>query len=167
MIPAAVLLALLTIQRLSELRISARNTKALMLAGASERAPEQYPFMIALHATWLVSLWLLAWSRDVGLWWVPLLVLLQVGRFWTIRTLGPRWTTRIIVPRNAVPLVSGPYRFVRHPNYLIVAVELPCISLALGLAWHALLFGALNLAMLAWRIREEDRALSSRLPVWE
>ena len=161
MIPAAVLLALLTVQRLSELRISARNTKVLMRAGASERAPEQYPFMIALHATWLVSLWFLAWSRQVGLWWIPLLVLLQVGRFWTIRTLGSRWTTRIIVPRNAVPLVSGPYRFVRHPNYLIVAVELPCISLALGLGWHAAFFGALNLAMLSWRIREEDRGLYS------
>ena len=161
MIPAAVLLALLTVQRLSELLVSARNTKALIRAGASERAPDQYPFMIALHATWLVSLWLLAWSRDVRLWWIPPLALLQVGRFWTIRTLGSRWTTRIIIPRNAFPLVSGPYRFVRHPNYLIVAVELPCISLALGLAWHVALFGALNLAMLSWRIREEDRGLYS------
>ena len=161
MIPAAVLLALLTVQRSSELLVSARNTKALIRAGASERAPDQYRFMIALHATWLVSLWLLAWSREVGLWWIPLLALLQVGRFWTMRTLGSRWTTRIIIPRDATPLVSGPYRFVRHPNYLIVAVELPCISLALGLAWHAALFGALNLAMLSWRIREEDRGLYS------
>lgn len=161
MIPAAVLLALLTVQRSSELLVSARNTKALIRAGASERAPDQYPLMIALHATWLVSLWLLAWIREVGLWWIPLLALLQVGRFWTMRTLGSRWTTRIIIPRDAAPLVSGPYRFVRHPNYLIVAVELPCISLALGLAWHAALFGALNLAMLSWRIREEDRGLYS------
>jgi len=161
MIPAAVLLALLTVQRSSELLVSARNTKALIRSGASERARDQYPFMIALHATWLVSLWLLAWSREVGLWWIPLLALLQVGRFWTMRTLGSRWTTRIIIPRDAAPLVSGPYRFVRHPNYLIVAVELPCISLALGLAWHAALFGALNLAMLSWRIREEDRGLYS------
>jgi len=160
-IPAAVLLALLTVQRSSELLVSARNTKALIRAGASERAPDQYPLMIALHATWLVSLWLLAWSREVGLWWIPLLALLQVGRFWTMRTLGSRWTTRIIIPRDAAPLVSGPYRFVRHPNYLIVAVELPCISLALGLAWHAALFGALNLAMLSWRIRAEDRGLYS------
>jgi len=160
-IPAAVLLALLTVQRSSELLVSARNTKALIRSGASERARDQYPFMIALHATWLVSLWLLAWSREVGLWWIPLLALLQVGRFWTMRTLGSRWTTRIIIPRDAAPLVSGPYRFVRHPNYLIVAVELPCISLALGLAWHAALFGALNLAMLSWRIREEDRGLYS------
>lgn len=161
MIPAAVLLALLTVQRSSELLVSARNTKALIRSGASERARDQYPFMIALHATWLVSLWLLAWSREVGLWWIPLLALLQVGRFWTMRTLGSRWTTRIIIPRDAAPLVSGPYRFVRHPNYLIVAVELPCISLALGLAWHAALFGALNLAMLSWRIRAEDRGLYS------
>ena len=161
MIPAAVLLALLTVQRSSELLVSARNTKALIRSGASERAPDQYPFMIALHATWLLSLWLLAWNREVGLWWIPLLALLQVGRFWTMRTLGSRWTTRIIIPRDAAPLVSGPYRFVRHPNYLVVAVELPCISLALGLAWHAVLFGALNLAMLSWRIREEDRGLYS------
>ncbi len=159
MIPAWVILALLTVQRLSELVISSRNTKALMQSGATERAREQYPFMIALHATWLASLWYFSWSHEFSFLWLLPLALLQVGRFWTIRTLGSRWTTRIIVPPNAVPLVSGPYRFLRHPNYLIVAIELPCISLALGLALHAALFGVLNLAMLSWRVREEDRAL--------
>jgi methyltransferase len=66
-----------------------------------------------------------------------------------LRTLGERWTTRIIILPGAPPVTSGPYRLVRHPNYLIVAWELPCASLALGLPWHAAVFGVLNLALLA------------------
>ncbi len=77
-----------------------------------------------------------------------------------LATLGPRWTTRIIIVPGLQPVTRGPFRFVRHPNYLVVAFELPCVSLALGLVWHALLFGALNLAMLAWRIRVENRAFA-------
>jgi isoprenylcysteine carboxyl methyltransferase (ICMT) family protein YpbQ len=80
---------------------------------------------------------------------VALFVFLQIGRFWGLRTLGARWTTRIIMTPWAPPVTSGSFRFVRHPNYLIVALELPCASLALALLWHALAFGALNLIMIA------------------
>ncbi len=75
--------------------------------------------------------------------------------------MGERWTTRILVLPGVAPVVAGPFRFVRHPNYLVVALELPCVSLALGLVWHALLFGALNLAMLRHRIRAENAAYAS------
>ncbi|MBD5634211.1 MAG: hypothetical protein IAI49_07005, partial [Candidatus Eremiobacteraeota bacterium] len=84
-----------------------------------------------------------------------------LGRIWVLATLGERWTTRIIVLPGAAPIVAGPFRFVRHPNYLVVAFEIPCVPLALGLVWHALVFGTANLAMLAWRIRSENRAYAA------
>ena len=114
--------------------------------------------MVALHATWLGTLWYFGWNHDVVLPYVALFALLQAGRVWVLRTLGERWTTRIIIVPNAKPITEGPFRFVRHPNYVIVALEIPCVSLALQLGWHALLFGLLNLGMLAWRIRSENAA---------
>ena len=158
MTSGTVLLAFLTVQRLVELRIASVNTKALLRAGAYERGAGHYPMMILLHASWLVSLWFFGWNHRAYGPLVLVFVVLQIARLWVLLTLGPRWTTRIILARGAPPVTSGPYRFVRHPNYLVVALEIPCVSLALGLVWHALLFGTLNLAMLWWRIRAEDRA---------
>jgi methyltransferase len=155
------LLAFLTLQRLSELVIASRNTKALLLHGAYERGAGHYPVMVALHATWLATLWLFGWNHPASAPFVVAFALLQAARLWVLLTLGPRWTTRIIVVPGLAPVTSGPFRFVRHPNYLVVALELPCVSLALGLMWHAAVFAALNVAMLWWRIREEDRALAA------
>ncbi len=87
--------------------------------------------------------------------------LLQLGRAWILATLGGRWTTRIIILPHAAPITSGPYRFVRHPNYVLVALELPCVSLALGSLRHAVIFGGANLAMLCYRLRCEDRAFAA------
>ena len=167
MTSGALLLAFLTLQRLSELVIATRNTKGLLRDGAYERGAGHYPIMVALHATWLATLWLFGWDHAASAPFVAALALLQIARLWVQRTLGRRWTTRIIVAPGVAPVTSGPFRFVRHPNYLVVALEIPCVSLALGLVWHAALFGALNLAMLWWRIRAEDRAFaaeSARMP---
>lgn len=155
------LLAFVTLQRLVELAIARRNTARLVARGAVEHGARHYPLMVALHATWLLSLWWFGWARDAALPLVLLYALLQAGRIWVLATLGPRWTTRILVLPGVAPVVAGPFRFVRHPNYLVVALELPCVSLALGLVWHALLFGALNLAMLRHRIRAENAAYAS------
>jgi methyltransferase len=152
------LLGFLTLQRLSELGIAARNTKALLLRGAYERGARHYPVMVALHATWLATLWLFGWNHEAAAPFVVAFALLQCARLWVLLTLGRRWTTRIIIAPDIAPVTSGPFRWVRHPNYLVVALEIPCVSLALGLVWHAALFAALNFAMLWWRIREEDRA---------
>ena len=152
------LLMYVTLQRLVELVIAQRNTRKLLARGAYEAGAAHYPVMIALHASWLLSLWALGWNRTLVPGFVALFVILQIGRFWVLRTLGERWTTRIIMTPWAAPVTAGPFRFVRHPNYLIVAFELPCISLALGLVWHALVFGVLNLLMIAWRIRSENAA---------
>ncbi len=154
------LLVFVTMQRLVELVIARRNTRKLLARGAYEVGAAHYPAMVALHATWLLTLWGLGWNHALVPEFVLLFVFLQIARFWVLRTLGERWTTRIIMTPWAPPVTSGPFRFVRHPNYLIVALELPCVSLALGLPWHALVFGALNLIMIGWRIRSEDAAFA-------
>ncbi len=157
----ALLLAFLTLQRLIELQIARRHTRALLARGAYECGADHYPIMVALHETWLCSLWYFGWNHGVAPLFLGLLVMLQFGRVWVLRTLGERWTTRIIIVPRAAPVRSGPFRFMRHPNYVIVAAELPCVSLALGLQWHALLFGTLNIAMLGWRIRAENAAFAA------
>jgi methyltransferase len=161
MTSGALLLAFLTLQRLSELVIASRNTKALLLRGAYERGAGHYPVMVALHVTWLATLWLFGWDHAVSAPFVVAFALLQIARLWVMLALGRRWTTRIIVLPGVAPVTSGPFRFVRHPNYLVVALEIPCVSLALGLPWHAALFAALNVAMLGWRIRAEDQAYAA------
>ncbi len=152
------LLGFLTIQRAIELVIATRHTRALLARGAYEVGASHYPIMVAMHATWLASLWIFGFGRPLSLPFLAFFVVLQLGRVWVLATLGERWTTRIIVLPGAAPIVSGPFRFVRHPNYLVVALEIPCVPLALGLVWVALVFGAANLAMLAWRIRSENGA---------
>lgn len=154
------LLVFLTLQRASELLIATRNTRRLLAHGAYETGAGHYPIMVALHASWLASLWWFGRDRAFVLPFVFAFALLQLGRAWVLATLGARWTTRIIIVPGETPVTRGPFRFVRHPNYLVVAFELPCVSLAFGLVWHALLFGALNLAMIAWRIRAENRAFT-------
>jgi methyltransferase len=154
------LLVYVTLQRLVELVMARRNTRKLLAGGAYEAGAGHYPVMIALHATWLLTLWFFGWNRTLVPGFVAFFIILQIGRYWVLRTLGERWTTRIIITPWAAPVTSGPFRFVRHPNYLIVAFELPCVSLALGLLWHALAFGTLNLMMIAWRIRSEDAAFN-------
>lgn len=163
MLPVAnglLLLVYVTLQRLLELAIAQRNTRKLLARGAYEVGAAHYPAMVALHTTWLLTLWGFGWNNTLRWEFVLLFVLLQIGRFWVMRTLGERWTTRIIMTPWASPVTSGPFRFVRHPNYLIVALELACVSLALGLLWHALVFGALNLIMTGWRIRSENAAFA-------
>ena len=161
MTSGTLLLAFLTLQRLSELVIAARNTKALLRNGAYERGAGHYPVMVALHVTWLATLWLFGWNHAAAAPLVVVFAVLQAARLWVLLTLGERWTTRIIIVPGLAPVATGPFRFVRHPNYLIVALEIPCVSLALGLVWHAALFAALNLAMLWWRVRAENRAFAA------
>ena len=153
------LLLFITLQRAIELAIAARNTRALLARGAYEAGADHYPYMIALHASWLTTLWIFGDGHPIIPVFGAFIIVLQCGRSWVLGTLGSRWTTRIIILPNVPRIASGPYRFCSHPNYLIVAFELPCVSLALGLPWHALIFGLLNLAMLRVRIRAEDAAL--------
>ncbi len=158
-----IILALVVVQRLVEIIYAERNTRALLARGAVEVGRAHYPLIVLLHAAWLAAIVLLL-PRDPTIHAIPLAVflLLQLARVWVIATLGPYWTTRIITLPSAPLVRSGPYRFVRHPNYLIVAGEIAMLPLAFGEWAVALIFSVLNAAMLAWRIRQEDAALAVR-----
>jgi len=160
MTAATALLAFVTAERLAELWWARRNTRALLAKGAAEHAPGHYPLIVVLHALWLAGLWVLGWSSAVSPFWLLVFIVLQAGRVWVLATLGPRWTTRIIVLPGAPLVARGPYRFVSHPNYIVVAGEIAVLPLCLGLAWYALIFSLANAAILAIRIRAESAALS-------
>ena len=163
MVLAGAILGLVTLQRVGELVLSRRNTERLLAQGAREAASGHYPLIVALHAAWLVGLWYLAvWRGDVGVsWgWLAVFVILQGLRVWVIATLGPRWTTRIIVLPGAPLVASGPYRFVSHPNYCVVAAEILVLPLVFGLLWYGLVFSVLNAVALWIRIRAEAAALA-------
>ena len=154
-----VILALVTLQRLGELWLSNRNTRRLLSEGAREHAPGHYPLIVAVHAGWLASLWWLAPGRAINWPLIAVFALLQLGRLWTLRTLGQRWTTRIIVLPGAPLVTGGPFRFVSHPNYLVVIGEIAVLPLAFGLWQVAAIFSLLNAAVLTIRIRAENKAL--------
>ncbi len=156
---AAIILALVTLQRLGELVLARRNTRALLARGAYEVAPGHYPLIVAVHAGWLAALWWFAPGRPVAWPLIGIFVLLQLGRLWVLATLRRRWTTRIIVLPGAPLVERGPFRFVRHPNYLVVVGEIAVLPLAFGLWTVAILFSLLNAAVLSVRIRAEQTAL--------
>ena len=161
--PSIALLTFVTAQRLSELVIARRNTMALFAQGAREIAPDHYPYMVALHTGWLAGLWMLATGQPIQLFWFGLFILLQVLRLWVLVTLGERWTTRIIILPGAPLVEGGPYRFFKHPNYMIVTGEIAALPLAFGMPLYALVFSFLNAAVLTVRIRAENAALKSAM----
>jgi methyltransferase len=157
---AEFLLALITAERLAELWLARRNTAALIAAGAHEAAPGHYRLIVLLHAAWLAGLWWLARDHPLQYAWLGVFLALQGLRVWTLASLGRRWTTRIIVVPGERLVASGPYRFVRHPNYLVVVGEIACLPLALRAPLFALVFSVANAALLWIRIRAENAALA-------
>lgn len=156
-------IAFVVLQRLAELAVSARNTRRLLAAGAHEVGRRHYPLIVALHVLWLVALLVFVDpATEPNFWLLGVFLLLQVARIWVLASLGPRWSTRVIVLPQAPLVARGPYRFVRHPNYAVVAAEIAVLPLVFG-AWQiALVFTVLNAAMLWWRIGVEDQALGRR-----
>lgn len=159
MILSVAILSLVTAQRIGELVLARRNTRKLLARGAVETGAGHYPFIVALHAAWLVGLWFLAWDRPLNLWLLAVFIGLQAARVWVIASLGSRWTTRIIILPGATLIRHGPYRFMSHPNYVVVAAEILILPLAFGLVWFGLIFSALNAVMMWVRIRAEAKAL--------
>jgi methyltransferase len=152
-------LVLVTAQRLAELVYARSNEAQLKRIGGVEHGAAHYPLIVALHAAWLAGLWLLATGTHPDYGWLALFVLLQGLRGWILLTLGPRWTTRVIVLPGKPPIRSGPYRFLAHPNYAVVAAEIFVLPMAFGLVTYALIFSVLNAAVLTVRIRAENSAL--------
>ena len=154
-----IILSLVTLQRLIELYIARRNTSRLLARGGFEVGSGHYPLMVIFHAAWLLGLWYLAIKAEVIWPWLWAYVVVEAARGWIIAALGSRWTTRIIVVPGEELVDEGPYRYFRHPNYMIVAAEIFILPMAFGLYWYAIIFAVLNAGLLYWRIRSEDEAL--------
>jgi methyltransferase len=161
--PLAWILALVVAQRLGELVLAARNTRRLLARGAREVGARHYPLFILLHASWLVAIAVTTPLARQPLWpLIGVFAALQAARIWVIATLGPYWTTRVITLDGAPIVRSGPYRFVRHPNYWVVTGEVAVLPLAFGDWGVALIWSALNALLLRHRIAVETAAISPR-----
>jgi methyltransferase len=163
-----VLVLLMGAERIAELVLSRRNAAWALGRGGVESARRQMAWMVALHVGLLLGalaeVWLLGRPFIPGLGWpmLALVVLCQLGRWWTIRALGPRWNTRVIVVPGMASVATGPYRWMRHPNYLVVAIEGAALPLV-HTAWiTAIAFTVLDaVLLLGFRIPAEERALRS------
>ncbi len=158
---AVFILALVTAQRIGELALARRNTARLMARGAIEVGQSHYPYLVAMHAAWLLTIWMFAPARPIHVVWLVLFCGLQLLRLWVITSLGGRWTTRIIVPLSADLVKTGPYRFLSHPNYVVVCAEIAALPMVFGLVWIAVVYSALNAIVLGVRIGTENRALAA------
>jgi methyltransferase len=151
------------LQRLVEIFYAQRNTQKLLAQGGVEIGAGHYPLIVLLHAAWLV--WMLVFIppyTQPNWWLLGLYALVQPLRVWVITTLGPYWTTRVITMPNAPLVRGGPYRIFRHPNYVVVCLEIALLPLAFHAVEIAIVFSFLNAALLSHRIRVEERALAAR-----
>lgn len=156
-------LAFVVLQRLAELAWARRNTRALLAAGGIEHGADHYLWLVALHAAWIAALALaIPADRPADIRWLALFGLLQLARLWAIASLGRFWTTRVITVPGQPLVRRGPYRWLRHPNYLVVAGEIAVLPLAFGAWENALVFSLANAALLAKRIAVENAALAGR-----
>jgi methyltransferase len=156
------LVAAIGLQRLRELRLSRRLERSAAIGPRAAAAT--YPLMVALHVALFAAplCEVAAWRRRprAPLFWMGALGAATALRWWSIRTLGGAWNVRAIVPSDLRPVTGGPYRFVRHPNYLAVALEFLALPMAGGAWLSALVLSALNGVVLWDRIRQEERLLT-------
>ena len=161
MSPLYAIIGFLVFQRLVELGIARRNHRALVARGAIEFGRRHYPALVALHAGWLLALLgTIDPQTPVSIPLLAVFVLLECGRVWVVVTLGSRWTTRVMVVPGAKRIRAGPYRFLNHPNYLIVCGEIAVVPLMFGAWTLAVIASVLNLLALRTRIRVESKALA-------
>lgn len=158
------ILILIILQRLTELIVAKRNEKWMKHRGGVEYGREHYPYIVALHVLFLVSFMaeVLLFDKSLTTYWyiiAPIIVFTQVIRYWAVFSLGPFWNTRIIIIPNADVVSKGPYQFLKHPNYLVVALEILCIPLLFNAYLTSILFTLTNVLMMKVRIPEEERAL--------
>ncbi|HYK91817.1 MAG TPA: isoprenylcysteine carboxylmethyltransferase family protein [Acidobacteriota bacterium] len=156
--------ALLLAMRATELLIARRNGRWAREQGGVESGARHYPIMVGMHCLFYVSLVAEHHFNPMGwnaLWplWLGILALVEALRVWLILSLGRFWNTRIIVIPGGRRVAKGPYRFVRHPNYVVVTLEILLIPVICGAYLTALAFSIANALVLRTRIREEERAL--------
>lgn len=160
-----ILISLVILQRIVEVIIAKRNEKKMLSKGAYEVGQSHYPYMMALHISFFVSLIVevLFFNKSISPLF-PLFFLIflfvQAFRIWCLTTLGPFWNTKIIVLPNANVVRKGPYLYLKHPNYVVVCMEIALLPLMFQAYFTALSFTLLNLAMLSVRIPLEEQALT-------
>ena len=160
---AQLVIGYVLLQRLLELLWAQRNTRRLLDQGAVEHGAGHYPYFVLLHASWLVAIVFAADSGAAPNWfWLATYAVLQIARLWTMASLGRFWTTRIITPAGEPLVARGPYRYLRHPNYVIVAGEIAVLPLVFDLWLVAVLFSVANAILLRERIAQENEALAGR-----
>jgi methyltransferase len=154
----------IALQRLAELRIAAANRTWMLAAGGREYGKGHYPCFFIVHSMWLTGwFWEGYWRQEwSNLWpvWLTMFTLAQGLRYWCINSLGMFWNTRILVIPGKQPICQGPYRYLRHPNYLAVAIELASVPLLFNAWITAVAISAINaVLLLAIRIPAEEAAL--------
>jgi methyltransferase len=162
------LLAAIAAERIFELYLTRRNAHRAFARGAIEVGQRHYRVMAALHTAFIASCAIEAMgfprAMPAAFVWGALgaEAAAQALRYWAVATLGERWNTRVIVTPDAAPVTGGPYRFLRHPNYLAVVIEIAAVPLIGGAIVTAIVFSILNAVLLAVRIHTEERALGAR-----
>ncbi len=156
-------LAYLLAQRLGELVYAKRNTARLISEGAKEYGADHYHYFILLHGSWIIVMVMLAKpDHELNPYILNAFFLSQILRFWTLASIGRWWTTRIISAPHFPRVKKGPYKFLSHPNYTVVVLEIAIVPLLLGLWWAAILFSVLNAILLRHRIGIEETVLRER-----
>jgi len=164
--PFWIFLTFLLVQRVSELLLAKRNERVARVKGAVEYDEKGYKVIVLMHIFFFISLiseYILL-ARTLSNFWVPLLILFiiaQILRYWAISTLGYYWNTKILVTPNTSPIRTGPYKYLNHPNYLSVILEIAVIPLIFSCYITSMIFTLLNLVLLKRRMRIEDQALST------
>jgi methyltransferase len=160
---ALIILAYVVAQRLGELVYANANTRRLLAEGGREHGAGHYPLFILLHGGWLIAIALFAKpSAHPSVILLAAFFLSQILRFWTLASIGRWWTTRIISAPHFPRVKRGPYKFLPHPNYTVVVIEIALLPLLFGAPWVAGVFSVLNAALLWWRIRIEESVLEER-----
>mgnify|MGYP001445338882 CR=1 FL=1 len=154
------ILIFIVLQRIAELTYSNYNTKRLILEGAKEYYKDHYPLFIILHGTWIISIiFFIPHNTSANIFFLIVFIILQILRVWVIITLGKYWTTRIIRIKNSTLVKKGPYKFIKHPNYLIVFFEILILPLIFSATELSIIFTILNALLLLYRIKLENKAI--------
>ena len=150
-------------QRLCELIYSNINTKRLLKEGAKEFGRKHYPLFIVLHSTWIISVFIFApQNKEFNIYFLIIFFIMQIARLWVLISLGKFWTTRIISQVDQPLIKKGPYKYFKHPNYLIVCIEIAVLPLVYNLFNIAIIFTIANLILIFWRVNVENQALKKR-----
>ena len=159
-----IVISIVILQRLIELFIAKRNEKWMRSQGAFEAGAAHYPVMVSMHIVFFISLLaeVFLFERALSPLWIIFLVIFiiaQAARIWCLTSLGKFWNTKIIILPGATVVQKGPYKWVRHPNYIIVATELLVLPLLFSAYLTAIVFSLLNVWMSSVRIPAEEKAL--------